>query len=87
MKKNTTITVSTETMNLLRDLKSALLLLTKENITYDALISRYIEAGVETLTPRLNALRRLLSEEQLETMPSSAEENGNNDKMEDLPDE
>lgn len=58
--KNTCITISRQTYELLQTLKSCLQLITKSKMTYNDIISIYVLAGVEAQKPEAVQIMKIL---------------------------
>lgn len=62
--KYRSVSVSEETMDLLKTIKSCYQLATRETVTYDELISQLVTAGLKQNYPRVYAMLSLVSAEQ-----------------------
>lgn len=57
-----------ETVEMLQTLKSSYTLARKKNITYDEIINLLIEKGLEAMDPKVNAIYKMATECQDETV-------------------
>ena len=60
--KRRSVLLKNETVEVLKTLKSSYALARKKNITYDELINMLIEKGLETVDPKVNAIYRMVTE-------------------------